>query len=192
MTFDASGSCRHWRFCLFNPWRNNFLLGACGGFRCPNTCRRACANFPLKFGLPCCYIDQMKLPHDNFVHSEFIQSLDTYFPWEVCSKSVTRVEIPGVRQLLVRRAFLNSSSQTTCWANLTWIFFRPKNLNKLVYVHFFLSFFNFKNRQKLNINTILMFWEDAPFSFVPIVVIIRSCATVVWSNLRAVSHWCTS
>lgn len=43
----------------------------------------------------------------------------TYCPLEVCSSSVTRVDVPGHVQLLASSAYLNSSSHTTCSANLT-------------------------------------------------------------------------
>ena len=38
----------------------------------------------------------------------------TYCPLDVCSNSVTRVDVAGTRQLLASKAYLNSSSQTTC------------------------------------------------------------------------------
>ena len=41
----------------------------------------------------------------------------TYAPLDVCSRRVTRVEAPGHRQLLANRAYLNSSSHTTCSEN---------------------------------------------------------------------------
>lgn len=44
----------------------------------------------------------------------------TYCPRDVCNNSVTRVLAPGHVQLLANKAYLNSSSHTTCSANLTW------------------------------------------------------------------------
>lgn len=38
----------------------------------------------------------------------------SYNPRDVCNKRVTNVDVPGQRQLLARRAYLNSSSQTMC------------------------------------------------------------------------------
>lgn len=38
---------------------------------------------------------------------------DTYTPLEVWINRVTKVEVPGQRQLLASKAYLNSSSQTT-------------------------------------------------------------------------------
>lgn len=42
-----------------------------------------------------------------------------YCPRLVCSSNVTRVLAPGQVQLLANNAYLNSSSHTTCSANLT-------------------------------------------------------------------------
>lgn len=82
------------------------------------------------------------------VHIQLVQ-VATYWPREVCSSSVTSVDVPGHRQLLARRAYLNSSSHTTCSgrattvitqfspsqtkhfnlpANATWILFSGRNI----------------------------------------------------------------
>lgn len=52
----------------------------------------------------------------------------TYWPRDVCRRSVTNVEVPGQVQLLARSAYLNSSSQTTCSANLTWSLFSGRKI----------------------------------------------------------------
>ena len=50
------------------------------------------------------------LPITEMISKEY----NTYCPRDVCSNSVTNVEVPGHKQLLANRAYLNSSSQTTC------------------------------------------------------------------------------
>ena len=52
----------------------------------------------------------------------------THCPRDVWSRSVTKVDVPGVRQLLASRAYLNSSSQTTCCANLTCNLFSGRKI----------------------------------------------------------------
>jgi hypothetical protein len=44
---------------------------------------------------------------------------NTHWPRDVCSNRVTKVEAPGQVQLFAKRAYLNSSSQTTYSANFT-------------------------------------------------------------------------
>jgi len=50
----------------------------------------------------------------------FFRTLDdynvayTHCPLDVCSRSVTSVEVAGHRQLLASNAYLNSSTHTTC------------------------------------------------------------------------------
>ena len=51
-------------------------------------------------------------PNDNQIRQHNV--MYTYWPLEVCNKRVTRVEVAGTRQLLASKAYLNSSSQTTC------------------------------------------------------------------------------
>ena len=46
----------------------------------------------------------------------------------MCNKSVTSVDVPGHVQLLANKAYLNSSSQTTCSANLTCNLFSGRNI----------------------------------------------------------------
>ena len=46
----------------------------------------------------------------------------TYVPRDVCSRSVTSVDMPGHMQLLASKAYLNSSSHTTCSAKNKTIF----------------------------------------------------------------------
>lgn len=53
--------------------------------------------------------------------------MNTYCPLEVCRSNVTKVEIPGHTQLFASRAYLNSSSHTTCSANFTWTLFSGRN-----------------------------------------------------------------
>lgn len=43
----------------------------------------------------------------------------TYCPRDVCNSNVTNVLAPGQVQLLANKAYLNSSSHTTCSANFT-------------------------------------------------------------------------
>lgn len=52
----------------------------------------------------------------------------THCPLDVCSSSVTSVEVPGHVQLLASSAYLNSSSQTTCSANLTCSLFSGRKI----------------------------------------------------------------
>lgn len=52
----------------------------------------------------------------------------TYCPLEVCSRRVTKVEAPGHVQLFAKRAYLNSSSHTTCSANFTWSLFSGRKI----------------------------------------------------------------
>ena len=51
-------------------------------------------------------------PNDNQTRQH--NEMYTYWPLEVCNKRVTSVEVAGTRQLLASKAYLNSSSQTTC------------------------------------------------------------------------------
>lgn len=56
---------------------------------------------------------------------------DTYWPLDVCSRSVTSVLAPGHVQLFANNAYLNSSSQTTCSANFTCSLFSGLERNSL-------------------------------------------------------------
>ena len=67
-----------------------------------------------------------------YIYGDYVSNLlkrcGTYCPLDVCSRSVTNVEAPGHVQLFASRAYLSSSSHTTCSANLTWILFSGLNI----------------------------------------------------------------
>ncbi len=50
--------------------------------------------------------------NELLTRSRFVGYFFAYLIFDLCSKSVIKVEIPGQRQLLASRAYLNSSSQT--------------------------------------------------------------------------------
>lgn len=50
------------------------------------------------------------------------------WPLDVCKRRVTSVDAPGHVQLLANRAYLNSSSHTTCSANFTWSLFSGRKI----------------------------------------------------------------
>lgn len=59
----------------------------------------------------------------------------THCPLDVCSKSVTNVDVPGHRQLLASKAYLNSSSHTTCSAKTKRKHYQQDTTNQMDVTH---------------------------------------------------------
>ncbi|RNA27865.1 hypothetical protein BpHYR1_043821 [Brachionus plicatilis] len=63
------------------------------------------------------------LPINPWKNLLFSAIIEDYVLVDLCSKRVINVEMPGQRQLLAKRAYLNSSSHTKYSANLIFILF---------------------------------------------------------------------